>query len=183
MYTEFEKNEIVLEHMGIYYNIAIMYENYVPGFEQVDLIHVQIVAVYQALDKFKGDAKISTYIYITAKNAVRNMRRSEMRAKRRPKHIVYTQTDMVEVLASNKLKDNENTQRCDYLATKRMIEKFAQDSLSKSEYQVYKLMFVKQMERKDVAVKLGMSNRQIGNTIYRIRHKLRTKMEIDYFKV
>jgi len=72
---EIDFKNIVKEHNGIFYKIARSYTNSEPDFQ--DLYQEMLIQLWQSFSSFKGNSKLSTWIYRVALNTAISFTRKQ----------------------------------------------------------------------------------------------------------
>ncbi|MCI9280385.1 MAG: sigma-70 family RNA polymerase sigma factor [Bacilli bacterium] len=150
------------------------------GFEYKDLYQEALVGFSDALQSYQEDknASLPTFITLCVDRRLQNILRNASRFKNMAfkdslslDH-VYEETDLPlrDLISDHSSNDPllNITKDEDYLELTKIIEKL----LSKGEYEVYKLM-VCGFNYSDIAKLLDKSNKQIDNTIQRVKGKIK----------
>ncbi len=155
------------------------------GFEYKDLYQEALVGFSDALQSYQEDKNASLPTFITLcvdrklQNTLRNAGRFKNMAFKDSLSLdhVYEETDLPlrDLISDHSSNDPllNITKDEDYIELTKIIEK----TLSKGEYEVYKLM-IRGFSYGDIAKLLDKSNKQIDNTIQRVKGKIKEILKI-----
>lgn len=141
--------------------------------EAEELAQDTFLKAFDKLDKFRGDAKFSTWLYRIAYNAAISMTR-----KRRLE--VHALDDFV---ISNYSEDDtrENLDSVDMEDQQKML-KIALQTLSDEDYLIINLFYLKEQPVNEISIITGLSAANVKVKLHRIRKKLYAKMQEELEK-
>ncbi|MGB3180443.1 MAG: RNA polymerase sigma factor [Cyclobacteriaceae bacterium] len=145
--------EIISEHQAILYKIGRVYAT-AEDFD--DLYQEMLIAIWKSLDSFKGQSKVSTWIYRVALNTalsyhkVNNRRQTAMDSFSQEQAHIYT--------------DHAEDERTEKLY--RAIRQLAKDERSLI------LLYLDENSYEEIAQIIGISMSNVGVRINRIKKKL-----------
>lgn len=141
--------------------------------EAEELAQDTFLKAFDKLDKFRGEAKFSTWLYRIAYNAAISMTR-----KRRLE--VHALDDFV---ISNYSEDDarENLDVVEHEEQERMLQT-ALRTLSDDDYLIINLFYLKEMPVNEISSITGLSAANVKVKLHRIRKKLYAKMQEELVK-
>ncbi len=151
---------LIAEHQGLIFKVCNMYCN--SKEDKEDLFQDIVLQLWRAYPSFKGDAKVSTWMYrIAINNAITRLRKET----KREKHVslddeafqVTTEDDLV----------NENAAQM-YEAIKKLSE--VEKALT--------MLYMDDCSYKEIAEITGLSESNIGFKLNKIKTKLRSLVTI-----
>ncbi|XBQ14838.1 MAG: sigma-70 family RNA polymerase sigma factor [Oceanicaulis sp.] len=148
----------VREHAGVLHRIA---RAFADGEDQRDLLQELLLAVWRAAPSFRGDSKVTTFIFQVAHNRALTWRRSEMRRRRR-------QSEYERLHVADPEPDDPQVELL-YAAIRELPSVDRSIVLLSLEGQSYA----------DIAAIHGLSETNIGARLSRARSKLTALMETD----
>jgi RNA polymerase sigma-70 factor (ECF subfamily) len=162
---------LVEKHKGMVYTICFKIVR--KAEEAEELAQDTFLKAFDKLDKFRGDAKFSTWLYRIAYNAAISMTR-----KRRLE--VHALDDFV---ISNYSEDDahENLDIVDAEDQQKMLQ-IALSTLSDDDYLIINLFYLKELPVNDISSITGLSAANVKVKLHRIRKKLYTKMQEELVK-
>ncbi len=162
---------LVEKHKGMVYTICFKIVR--KAEEAEELAQDTFLKAYDKLDKFRGEAKFSTWLYRIAYNAAISMTR-----KRRLE--VHALDDFV---ISNYSEDDarENLDLVDAEEQQKMLQT-ALRTLSDDDYLIINLFYLKELSVNDISSITGLSAANVKVKLHRIRKKLYVKMQEDLVK-
>lgn len=162
---------LVEKHKGMVYTICFKIVR--KAEEAEELAQDTFLKAFDKLDKFRGDAKFSTWLYRIAYNAAISMTR-----KRRLE--VHALDDFV---ISNYSEDDarENLDVVDAEDQQKMLQ-IALSTLSDDDYLIINLFYLKELPVNDISSITGLSAANVKVKLHRIRKKLYTKMQEELVK-
>ncbi|WP_373074373.1 RNA polymerase sigma factor [Zeaxanthinibacter enoshimensis] len=150
---------IIQEHEGVIYKITTVYTNSVS--EQQDLYQDIVYQLWKAYDSFRGESKVSTWMYRVALNTAFNRLRKE---NRRPRPVAL---DHVNIWPA------ETYDKEFELRLRAMYEQIHQlNDLDKGLI----LLLLEGKKYEEIAEITGLSRSNVGTRISRIKERLRKKM-------
>ncbi|MBN1650558.1 MAG: sigma-70 family RNA polymerase sigma factor [Bacteroidales bacterium] len=163
---------LVDKHKAMVYTIC--YKIVRKAEEAEELAQDTFLKAFDKLDKFRGDAKFSTWLYRIAYNAAISMTR-----KRRLE--VHALDDFV---ISNYSEDEtrENLDSVDMDDQQKMLQ-IALQTLSDEDYLIINLFYLKEQPVNDISIITGLSAANVKVKLHRIRKKLYAKMQEELEKV
>lgn len=177
-FEEIEFEGVIESHLKIFKYLAIKYLASFKNYELEDLMHEQMIACYNALNKYDSKHKIGTFLYTVSENRLKSLYRSEMRLKRKPKHLYYLESTRIEeagLILNEASFDVENSY---YISEIREnADAVASEVLSDFEYQLYYKIVYENKSTAQIALELDKSEKQICNGITRMRSKMREKRD------
>ncbi|RLD38937.1 MAG: RNA polymerase sigma factor [Bacteroidetes bacterium] len=162
---------LVEKHKGMVYTICFRIVR--KAEEAEELAQDTFLKAFDKLDKFRGDAKFSTWLYRIAYNAAISMTR-----KRRLE--VHALDDFV---ISNYSEDDirEDLDAVDAEEQQKMLQT-ALRTLSDDDYLIINLFYLKELSVNDISSITGLSTANVKVKLHRIRKKLYVKMQEDLVK-
>ncbi|MCD6179743.1 MAG: sigma-70 family RNA polymerase sigma factor [Bacteroidales bacterium] len=162
---------LVEKHKGMVYTICFRIVR--KAEEAEELAQDTFLKAFDKLDKFRGDAKFSTWLYRIAYNAAISMTR-----KRRLE--VHALDDFV---ISNYSEDDirEDLDAVDAEEQQKMLQT-ALRTLSDDDYLIINLFYLKELSVNDISSITGLSAANVKVKLHRIRKKLYVKMQEDLVK-
>lgn len=176
--------EAIYNNMKIFKYLAYKYGESLSEYGFKDLIHEQIIACIKAKDKYDGKRNIGTFFYSVGQNRLRTMYRYSRRKKRAPKKLVYADLGAVEAL-NGKLEETTFNYEQEYIRHEKakLIHKYAKEELTLLEYKVFKLYYVDNMDKDEIAKKIGKPRKSVHNALDRGKYKLREKRNMIFPEV
>ncbi len=162
---------LVEKHKGMVYTICFKIVR--KAEEAEELAQDTFLKAYDKLDKFRGDAKFSTWLYRIAYNAAISMTR-----KRRLE--VHALDDFV---ISNYSEDDarENLDLVDMEDQQKMLQ-MALRTLSDDDYLIINLFYLKELPVIEISSITGLSAANVKVKLHRIRKKLYARMQEELVK-
>ncbi len=173
---DFEKE--IKKHYKIFIHLANKYIVTLNNYDKEDLIHIQILACYNARDKYDKKHKISSFFYSVAENALKGVYRKDHRLKRKPRQLSYTDINVVE-RSIETLHEQNNAEHAYYVSeikTNAFI--IAKEILSSFEYKLFIKHIIENKSIEMIANENKKTEKQIYNGITRMKKKLREKREL-----
>ncbi|TDQ31390.1 RNA polymerase sigma factor [Zeaxanthinibacter enoshimensis] len=150
---------IIQDHEGVIYKITTVYTNSVS--EQQDLYQDIVYQLWKAYDSFRGESKVSTWMYRVALNTAFSRLRKE---NRRPRPVAL---DHVNIWPA------ETYDKEFELRLRAMYEQIHQlNDLDKGLI----LLLLEGKKYEEIAEITGLSRSNVGTRISRIKERLRKKM-------
>ncbi|NNF19928.1 MAG: sigma-70 family RNA polymerase sigma factor [Flavobacteriaceae bacterium] len=150
---------IIQEHEGIIYKITTVYTNSVS--EQQDLYQDIVYQLWRAYDSFRGESKVSTWMYRVALNTAFSRIRKE---KRQPRSVA---------LDHLKIRQAEPYDKQFEERLRAMYEQIDQlNSLDKGLI----LLLLEGKKYEEIGEITGLTKSNVGTRISRIKERLRNKM-------
>lgn len=175
--TKVEFENVLIANMKIFYFLARKYLVSFQEYDITDLVHEQVIACYQAFEKYNSESNIGTFLYAVSENHLRNLYRRNNRLKRMPNSLIYTDLEKLEYLSLNDFPFYAEYQAivCEELS---YIESIAPDILSEFEYTIYREVIKGNRKPIDVAAEMGIPKRKVENAVNRLRRKLIEKRKV-----
>ncbi len=163
---------LIDKHKAMVYTIC--YKIVRKAEEAEELAQDTFLKAFDKLDKFRGDAKFSTWLYRIAYNAAISMTR-----KRRLE--VHALDDFV---ISNYSEDEtrENLDSVDMEDQQKMLQ-IALQTLSDEDYLIINLFYLKEQPVNEISIITGLSAANVKVKLHRIRKKLYAKMQEEIEKM
>lgn len=162
--------------MKIFMFLASKYLSTIHGYDRADLVQEQILACYNAIEKYSGEGKIGTFLFSVSENRLKAIYRFTTRQKRKPTQLMYLDgTRLSEsrlVLADCSIDADQSFY---IMELKQNTDLVAKEFLSKFEYYLYQQHIVNGIEISEIAIATGKTKPQVRNGMSRIRKKLREK--------
>ncbi|MBX2870472.1 MAG: RNA polymerase sigma factor [Saprospiraceae bacterium] len=150
--------ELIKEHEGVIFKITSIYAR--NAMDQKDLYQEIVAQLWTAYDKFRGEAKVSTWIYRIALNtAITKLRKDKKLAKTKEVDWVLQYTD----------------QR-DPVQEKRIRQLYQKIELLNDLEKGIILLFLEDRTYEEIATITGLTLTNVATRLSRIRKKLRTQM-------
>lgn len=151
-------SRLIIENEGIIYKITRLYTN--SEEDRNDLYQEIVYQLWKAYDSFRGDSKISTWMYRVALNTALLYTKRE---KRRGRSVTLDQLSL-------------KYEHYDPLMEERLEAMYQQiNSLNDIEKGII-LLFLEGKKHEEIAAITGLSKSNIGTRIGRIKDKLRRKI-------
>lgn len=153
-------NQVIKAHAQIIYKVTTIYTRNAQ--DQQDLYQEVVLQLWRSFAKFRGEAKISTWVYRVALNTAI----SGLRKKKKLLNVVsidqavFAQTESVDPIFEERL---------------RMLYQSI-DGLSSLEKGLI-LLFLEDRNYEEIAEIIGISVSNVGTRLSRIRQKLKTKVK------
>ncbi|TWF45318.1 RNA polymerase sigma-70 factor (ECF subfamily) [Chitinophaga polysaccharea] len=148
---------IITQHQGMLYKLCRLYRD-TPE-DREDLFQEMIYQLWKSFPSFKGNAKISTWIYRIALNTAL--------ASFRKKHLPVTYTDTFPEIAQPDHGDNEQ-QELFFTALKQ---------LSDAEKAIITL-YLEDMSYQEIAGIIGIEENYVGVKLNRIKNKIKSLLNL-----
>ncbi len=170
---------VIESHIKIFMFLAMKYVNSLIGYDRNDLIQEQKLACYRAIRQYDQIGNIGSFIYAVSENRLLSLYKLEHRSKRRPRQLVYLDTQELET-AGLQLSDGQATGDDAYYISelKERIDDIAVECLSDFEYYLYTHIVVGNQSHQQVGIDLNKEEKQIRNGLSRIRRKLSEKRDL-----
>jgi RNA polymerase sigma factor (sigma-70 family) len=160
MHTKEDFVQIIKANEGIIYKITAVYSNCAE--DQKDLYQEIVYQLWKSYDSFRGDAKISTWIYRIALNtSIAHINREKRRGYRIPIDF--------ELLNTAGEQDKETEERLNLLYT-------AIKKLNTAEKGII-LLFLEGNSHEEIAAITGFTKTNIGTRLGRIKEKLKSQIK------
>lgn len=162
---------LVEKHKAMVYTICFKIVR--KAEEAEELAQDTFLKAYDKLDKFRGDAKFSTWLYRIAYNAAISMTRKR-------KLEVHALDDFV---ISNYSEDEarENLDLVDLEDQQRMLQT-ALRTLSNDDYLIINLFYLKELPVNEISIITELSAANVKVKLHRIRKKLYAQMQEELVK-
>lgn len=143
-----------------------------------DITQEVFIEVFESIDKFRGDAKLSTWIYRIAVNKSLNfMRSSKKRSFFQNIESVFTGSDNSLVVADN---NSEPHQQMEQNETASILKK-AIESLAKNQQIAFTMHKYEDLSYKQIAEIMDVSLSSVESLIHRAKVNLQKKL-VNYYK-
>ncbi|MBN2054202.1 sigma-70 family RNA polymerase sigma factor [bacterium] len=145
--------------------------------DALDTMQETFLKAFQNLDKFRGDARLLTWLYRIASNAcLMSRRRSKFAPERLEPLEITSASNEEQTHMPTAFTDPETEYARDELsaALGRAIE-----GLDKEKRMVLMLRDLEEMNTKDAAVALGITEAAVKSRLHRARRELRVKIELE----
>lgn len=150
--------EMIKKNEGVIYKITTIYAR--NGEDQKDLYQEIVAQLWTAFEKFRGEAKMSTWIYRIALNtAITRLRKETKRNSISIDQAILTYTENHDPIWEEKIKLLYH-----HIGLLNNLEKGVI------------LLFLEDKSYEEIATITGLSPSNVGTRLSRIRQKLRTKM-------
>lgn len=164
---------IVDEYNGIFYKIGRSYTTNKPDFE--DLYQEMLIQLWNSMRKFKGDSKISTWIYRVALNTALTYKRDKTR-----KPISSSIENIQFKLASDEVEGIEKMQKKEAKIT--LL--YTCINLLKKDDRAIILLHLEEKKYAEIAEIIGLTTSHVGVKIKRIKEQLyRLLKERNYGRI
>jgi RNA polymerase sigma-70 factor (ECF subfamily) len=159
--TEEEKfTSLIKQHQGLIHKVCIMYEND-PDIRN-DLFQEIVIQLWKSFGSFRGEAKISTWMYRIALNtAISGFRKQSRKIK----------TEDIRESHFNISDNGEDNREEDFQRLQRAIQ-----NLSEIERAMI-MMALEEVPYEDIAQTIGITQNNVRVRMNRIREKIRKLME------
>ncbi len=159
MSKKYEFTRIIKEHEGVIFKITTIYTNNQE--DQKDLYQEIVYQLWKAFDSFRGDAKISTWMYRVALNTAITRLKKE---KRRGNQIGIDKVIM------------QQTEQYDTEFEERLKILYAHIKGLNELEKGLMLLLLEGKKYEEIAVITGLSPSNVGTRISRIKQKLKTQI-------
>lgn len=139
------------------------------------------IEVYHSADKFRGDSKLSTWIYRIANNKALD----HLRKKKRKKRFAFI-TSLFDPHSGEQVFDQPNFEHPGVILEQKENAKYlfaAIDKLSAKQKQAYVLNKIEGLPNKEIAEIMDMSLSSIDSLLHRAKGSLRKELEGFYNKM
>ncbi|MBQ0733306.1 RNA polymerase sigma factor [Aquimarina celericrescens] len=157
MSKEYEFTRIIKDHEGVIYKITTVYTNNQD--DQKDLYQEIVYQLWKSFDSFKGNSKISTWMYRVALNTAITRLKKE---KRRGDQIGIDKV----IIQQTEQYDSEFEERLKIVYTHIQGLNELEKGLM--------LLFLEGKKYEEIALITGLSPSNVGTRISRIKQKLKT---------
>lgn len=159
---EQEFTQIIKDHEGVIFKITTLYTD--TEDEQKDLYQDIVYQLWKSFEAFRGDAKISTWMYRVALNTALTKLKKEKRSGNKVSidHIILKQTEQYDIQFEEKLATM-------YSLIKRL------NDLEKGLI----LLVLEEKKYEEIAIITGLTVSNVGTRISRIKQKLKTQIKKD----
>ena len=150
---------IIEQHKGILFKVARAYCQ--DEEDQQDLIQEMMIQIWQSIDKYNEQYKISTWLYRISLNvAISFYRKSSTRAKK--------YTELNEQMVETTLDDKSENER-----QLKLLEQFISEL--KEIDKALMILYLEDKSHTEIAEILGISVSNVGTKIGRIKYQLKTR--------
>lgn len=162
---------LINKHKSMVYSIC--YKIVRKSEEAEELAQDTFLKAYEKLDKFRGEAKFSTWLYRIAYNAAISMTRK----RRLEVHALDDST----IANYSESEAHQNLDLIDYEEQQQMLQ-LALNTLSDEDYTIIHLFYLKELSVSEISTITGLSEANVKVKLHRIRKKLYVQMQEEMVK-
>jgi RNA polymerase sigma-70 factor, ECF subfamily len=171
--------EIINKYKKVVYNHARSFLR--DAHEAEDAAQEIFINIYNNIKKFRGDAKLSTWIYRITVNTCKNRLKQMKRLKSRIADEIYEEGDEDLEKAVTNIREKEEKEPDSLLASKTLrVSIFKRmDELTEEQKNVIMLRDIDGLSYEEIADVMKLSVSAVKSKLFRARENLREKLEKD----